>query len=88
MTVHSSSEQLTIVRTMDSYVETLELTKGSSSINNSDLNSESSKVSKEGVWSTHSDSISWNSRLSNHLTEKYKGHHSPHKIHYANFLRS
>ena len=52
---------------MDSYVETLELTKGSSSINNSDLNSESSKVSKEGVRSTHSDSISWNSRLSYHL---------------------
>ena len=51
---------------MDSYVEPLELTKGSSSVNNSDLNSESTKVSKEREQSTHS-SISWSSRLSYHL---------------------
>ena len=51
---------------MESYVESLELTKGSSSINNSDLNSESVEVSKEKERSTHS-SISWNSRLSYHL---------------------
>ena len=52
---------------MDSYVETLQLTKGSSSINNSYLSSESTKASKEREHSTHSGSISWSSRLSYHL---------------------
>ena len=52
---------------MDSYIETLELTKDSSSINNSDLNSESTKVDKEREHSVHSGSISWSSRLSYHL---------------------
>lgn len=52
---------------MDSYIETLELTKDSSSINNSDLNSESTKVNKERKHSIHSGSISWSSLLSYHL---------------------